>query len=83
MDLLGFIGAARNALSYIKPAPDHDASWANDVAEFERHFGVPYEGFIMIIEHLSVDQKKMLDATLEVNPEAAVLWILSMEEVES
>lgn len=82
MDLLGFLGAARNALSFIQKTPDHDAPWANDEAEFELHFGATYQEFLEIVEHLSPDQKKMLDATTAVNPEAAVLWILSMEEVE-
>ena len=82
MDLLGFLGAARHALEFIQPEPGHDMAWPEDEAEFERHFGAPYEAFLEIVEHLSPDQKKLLDATLNVNPEAAVLWILAMEEVE-
>jgi hypothetical protein len=82
MDLLGFLGAAKRALDFIRPEPGHDAGWANDENEFERHFGVPYEMFLEIVEHLSTDQKKLLDATADVNPEAAVLWILAMEENE-
>ena len=81
MDLLGFLGAARHALEFIRPAPGNDAKWATDEDEFERHFGVPYKVFLEIVEHLSPDQKKLLDATTNVNPEAAVLWILAMEEV--
>jgi hypothetical protein len=82
MDLLGFLGAAKQALEFIRPAPGYEANWANDENEFERHFGVPYEVFLEIVEHLSPDQKKLLDATANVNPEAAVLWILAMEEVD-
>ena len=82
MDLLGFLGAAKHALEFIRPEPGHDVDWANDETEFERHFGAPYEIFLEIVEHLSPDQKKLLDATVKVNPEAAVLWILAMEEVE-
>jgi len=81
MDFIGFLGAARNALSYIKQSPGYDASWTNDATEFERHFGVSHEEFLAIIEHLSLDQKALLDATIDVNPEAAVLWVLAMEEV--
>ena len=83
MDLIGFLGAARQALDHVRPLPGQDAEWANDEDEFERHFGVPYEIFLAIVEHLSPDQKKLLDATVNVNPEAAVLWILAMEEVDT
>ena len=82
MDLLGFIGAANHALSFVRRSPGHDADWAHDDAAFELHFGASYEEFVEIVEHLSSDQRKLLDATYNVNPEAAVLWILAMEEVE-
>ena len=81
MDLLGFLGAAKHALDFIQPSPGYKMAWFEDEEEFERHFGAPYEAFLEIVEHLSSDQKKLLDATVEVNPEAAVLWILAMEEV--
>jgi hypothetical protein len=82
MDLLGFLGAAKQALDYIRPDPNHDVDWITDEKAFERHFGAPYEAFLEIVEHLSPDQKKLLDATVKVNPEAAVLWILAMEETD-
>jgi hypothetical protein len=82
MDLLGFLGAAKQALDFIRPITGHDATWATDPFEFERHFGASHEAFLEIVEHLSTDQKKLLDATVNVNPEAAVLWILAMEEMD-
>ena len=80
MDLLGFIGAARHALSFV--GTNHNETWATDEEEFFRHFGVPYEAFHEIVQHLNPQQEDLLRATFEVNPEAAVLWILAMEEVE-
>ena len=37
---------------------------------------------INTVTHLSPEQAKLLHQTLAVNSEAAVLWILAMEEVE-
>jgi hypothetical protein len=82
MDLLGFLGAAHRALSFFGNGPGSDQPWAASEQEFERHFGVPYEAFVEIVRHLDREQEQLLHATLEVNPEAAVLWILAMEEVE-
>jgi len=82
MDLLTFIGAAHRALSFFGGGPGSDQPWAAGEQEFERHFGVPYEAFVEIARHLDQEQERLLHATLEVNPEAAVLWILAMEEVE-
>jgi hypothetical protein len=81
MDLLGFIGAAQQALHYAKSTPGDSPLWLTDAIEFERHFGAPHEAFLEIVSHLSPDQYSLLEATLEVNPEAAVLWILAMEEM--
>jgi len=83
MDLLGVFGHVRKALSFFGGGAASDESWATDEAAFEQHFGVPYEAFEEIVTHLSREQENLLHATLEVNPEAAVLWILSMEEIES
>jgi hypothetical protein len=82
MDLLGFIEAAHRALSFFGNGPGSDQSWASDEWEFQKHFGVPYEAFIEIAQHLDSKQEQLLHDTLKVNPEAAVLWILSMEELD-
>jgi hypothetical protein len=82
MDLLGLIDTAHRALSLFGGGPDSAKPWAASESEFERHFGVPYEVFIEIVQRLNPDQEKLLRATLDVNPEAAVLWILAMEEID-
>jgi hypothetical protein len=81
VDLLGLIGTAKRALSLFSGSPGSDQPWAASEAEFERHFGAPYEAFAEIVQHLNQEQEALLSATLEVNPEAAVLWILAMEEI--
>ena len=55
--------------------------WARDERTFEEHFGAPYEAFVARVPLLSADQATRYAATLEVNPEAAVLWVLSMSDV--
>ena len=82
MDLLGFIGAARHALAFFGSGLGSEEPWAADEEAFLKHFGAPYEYFVEIVRHLDQRQEALLHATLEVNPEAAVLWILAMEEVE-
>jgi hypothetical protein len=42
---------------------------------------VAFEEYALIVSHLSEEQHALLDATININPEAAVLWILSMEEL--
>jgi len=58
-----------------------DEPWARDEALFEQHFGCPYEVLVAKVPMLSADQSKRYEATLKVNPEAAVLWVLAMENV--
>ena len=82
MDLLGLIGTAQRALSLFSGGPGSNETWATSEAEFELHFGFPYAAFVEIVQHLNREQEVLLRATLEVNPEAAVLWILAMEEID-
>ena len=82
MDLLGLIDTAQHALSLFAGGPGSGESWAASETEFERHFGVPYEAFVKIVQNLSQEQEHLLRATLDVNPEAAILWILTMEEID-
>lgn len=86
MDLLGILTMADRARELVRlgttlargdPLPD----WASDEGAFLRHFGAPHEAYVEIVEHLLPEQVELLHATLEVNPEAAVLWVLSMEEI--
>ena len=82
MNLLSLIGSARKALSFFGGSPRSSEPWANNAEAFQIHFGVPYEAFLEIVGHLSPKQENLLHATMELNPEAAVLWILAMEEVD-
>jgi hypothetical protein len=81
MDLLSAIRAAREVrdVAHELARPCHD--WESDEGAFLRHFGVPIEDYAEIVSHLSPEQSQLLDATVAVNPEAAVLWVLAMEEV--
>lgn len=81
MDLLHAIGTFGKVLDIF--APDTNEPWAANEEEFERHFGESYEYFTAVLQHLSPEQSEKFEATLRVNPEAAVLWILSMEAVET
>lgn len=82
MDLLGILEAAGHAreIAHLvggNPPPD----WATSEDAFLRHFGVLVEEYRDVVSHLSPEQASLLERTLAVNPEAAVLWILSMEEL--
>ena len=83
MDLLGAIGTFRKALDLFAGTPGSGEPWAASEEAFEQHFGESYVYFGAVIQHLSPAQEEMLARTLEVNPEAAVLWILAMEPVET
>jgi len=83
MDLLGLAVAAGHAreifrLTRGEKLPD----WATDEESFLTHFGASYNAYLEVVAHLSPEQSRMLGETLAVNPEAAVLWVLAMEEVE-
>jgi hypothetical protein len=82
VDLLGImkmVGHAREVVNLVRGEPQPD--WASDEEAFHRHFGVSSEAYAEIVGHLQPEQTELLRRTLEVNPEAAVLWVLSMEEV--
>ena len=81
MDLLGALGAARGLREFVRRAGGPQPDWAVDPSAFERHFGVPIEAYAEIVSHLTPEQEKLLLETLDVNPEAAVLWVLAMEEM--
>ena len=55
--------------------------WARDEGLFEEHFGAPYEELARKVPMLSADQSVRYEATIKVNPEAAVLWVLAMGDV--
>ena len=82
MDLLGAFGILQRTLDLFAGTPGSKETWATSEEAFERHFGESYADYATILGHLSPEQAKLFEATLKVNPEAAVIWILSMEEIE-
>ena len=58
-----------------------DEPWARDELTFEGHFGTSYEEFAAKVTLLGADQHARYEATLKVNPEAAIVWVLAMSEV--
>ena len=82
MDLLGAIDAARQVRDAVRQARGCTEPWANDPEAFYRHFGVPHEAYAEVVSHMTEGQLDLLHRTIDVNPEAAVLWVLAMEEVE-
>lgn len=81
MDLLGAWAAAGHLRRFAREVQRPSQPWEQDEEAFLCHFGVPFEEYALIVSHLTDDQRALLEATIEVNPEAAVLWILSMEEL--
>jgi hypothetical protein len=73
VDLLGSLHQVLSS----EAGPD----WLSDEISFHRHFGVSYEEFAEVVSCLDLGQRDLLEHTFEVNPEAAVLWVLHMEEV--
>ena len=82
MDLLNALGAIRKTLDFFAGTPDSDEPWAASEEAFEAHFGGSYEFFVEVLQHLDEEQSARFDATLKVNPEAAVLWFLSIDAIE-
>lgn len=81
MDLLGALKAAqhlRGLVSEVRRPPQHP--WERDESAFLSHFGVPFEEYALIVEHMNDEQRELLARTIDVNPEAAILWVLAMEE---
>ena len=81
MDLLGAIRAASDLRDAVSSGRSATHDWEHDEEAFLLHFGVPVGVFQEIASHLTAEQSALLEATLRVNPEAAVLWVLAMEEV--
>ena len=76
------VGAANNILALFATNDEKiDKPWARDESAFEDHFGASYMELVEKLPLLSSDQHARYAATLEVNPEAAVLWVLAMSKV--
>lgn len=54
--------------------------WAQDEELFAVHFGAEYEEFCYKLTILNADQQVRYQKTLEVNPEAAVLWVIMQQD---
>lgn len=73
------IRLAQGLLELFGGGIDAEEPWATDPGLFEDHFGVPFEEFSEKVALLGADQKKRYLATIDVNPEAAVLWAIMVE----
>lgn len=82
MDLPRLAGdVVQGLLESFSGTPDSGEPWAADEAAFEVHFGSSYAYFGEVLRHLDDEQAVRFAETMEVNPEAAVLWVLAMEPV--
>ena len=72
------LGVVRDVLALFEHAEGVDEPWARSEEAFEEHFGASYEELTSKVTMLSSDQAARYSATLVVNPEAAVLWVLAM-----
>jgi hypothetical protein len=80
VDLIRAIDAVRGVGDVARSlASPPDAPWLSDEASFFKHFGVEYPAYVEFLALLSPDQLDLYERTMQVNPEAAVLWVLAME----
>ena len=83
MDLPRLAGdVVQGILELFSGTPDSGEPWAANETMFEAHFGSSYAYFGEVLRHLDDEQAVRFAETMEVNPEAAVLWVLAMEPVE-
>ena len=75
----GLLHLASGLAGLFAGGPDADEPWAHDEELFDEHFDTPYEVFAEKLFHLSADQQNRYRKTLEVNPEAAVLWVCLLQ----
>ncbi len=79
MNLMKATSVLKEIASLFENGPDAGQPWAESEEAFMTHFGAPYEYLCEVVSHLDREQSEKFDATMEVNPEAAVLWVLAME----
>lgn len=76
------VGAANHILALFASNDEQvDEPWVRDESAFADHFGASYGDLVEKLPLLSSDQHARYEATLKVNPEAAVLWVLAMSVV--
>ncbi len=66
----------KNKLFGVVREKTEEEPWARDESSFADHFGVEYEEFAEMVGQLDFAHREMYDATLKVNPEAAVTWVV-------
>jgi len=81
MDLLGALKAANHLRGFVSEVRRPEHPWERDESSFLSHFGVPFEEYALVVSHMSDEQRDLLARTIDVNPEAAVMWVLAMEEL--
>lgn len=79
MRLVELVSAAHLAAQAVRSTRAVDEPWLHDEELFFQHFGSTYDDFWDVVQHLNQDQQDRLWLTMEVNPEAAIIWILSMD----
>lgn len=79
--MVDVVSVAQDILSLLVNEEGIDEPWARNEIAFADHFGSSYEEFVGKVTLLSADQHARYEATLKVNPEAAVLWVVAMSAV--
>lgn len=68
------LDALRRAWGLLQSKPVEP--WAADEGAFYEHFGYLYPDFAELVSALDQANNQLYEKTLEVNPEAAVAWVL-------
>jgi hypothetical protein len=80
-NLVDIAQGLQGILNLFAGSDEAEEPWAQDEGLFADHFGITIEEFAGKLALLSVDQQNRYQKTLEVNPEAAVLWVSMMQQV--
>lgn len=81
MNLVDVAQGLQGILTLFAGHSEAQEPWAQDEVLFADHFGASIEEFAEKLALLNVDQQRRYEKTLEVNPEAAVLWVIMMQDV--
>jgi hypothetical protein len=79
MPLEHWLNVAAGIAGLFAGSADAEEPWASDEEIFEDHFDTPYWVFCEKLARLSADQQVRYKKTLDVNPEAAVLWVIMLQ----
>ncbi len=81
MNLVDIAQGLQGILHLFAGSDEAQEPWAQDEQLFAEHFGATIEEFAEKLALLNVDQQRRYEKTLEANPEAAVLWVIMMQDV--